>query len=205
MTLGTGIFLSAILISGIILFISTKDRWRWKKIMLWAICGPLAIAVLCSVLYLGHSHYSTRPKVQDSLWGIKLGTPRSDVVFLKGKPKESTPNSNNTRETLSYTENRDHYEIFISTTGNVEAILCIPESFYPASLQEIGLGDSYEKVIKKFGSPTKTSETPDGLSRLHHFARHKVFFAFRKGVVESFGIDANQSLNFAKEKPETPK
>jgi len=62
MTLGLGIFLSLLFLGTIALFIATKDRWNWKKIILW----PLASETLMYWVWaVGHRwaaffHHSIR-------------------------------------------------------------------------------------------------------------------------------------------------
>ena len=46
MSLGASIFLSVVLLSVVLLFIATKDRWKWKKIVLFFIAGLITICVL---------------------------------------------------------------------------------------------------------------------------------------------------------------
>ncbi len=200
MTLGTGLFLSTIVASIVALFIATKDRWQWKKIILWSVAGPIALIAVCSALYYGYEKVSDFPKVQTEYWGIRLGMPKDDVIFMKGKPESSTPDSKSQRETLSYKDNRNHYEIFISTSGRVQAVLCIPDSHYSSAIQGIGYQDTFEKVVNKFGQPSRSSNNKDKSERLHHFSKYNVFFGFAKGVVESIGIDDNESIGYTSEK-----
>lgn len=90
MTLGTGIFLAAIVMSLTVLFIATKDRWNWKKILLW----PLGICVAGGLAMWGYIEYQKRfpakpePTVHNSFWDIPLGATPDDVVFKKGKPTQ---------------------------------------------------------------------------------------------------------------------
>ena len=98
MTLGTGIFLAAIVMSLTALFIATKDRWNWKKILLW----PLGICVAGGLAMWGYIEYDNRadearaiekkgPTVQSSFWDIPLGATQDDVFFKKGKPNGGLP------------------------------------------------------------------------------------------------------------------
>lgn len=85
MELGTGIFLSAVFLGIVALYIATKDRWNWKKILLW----PLAVVVVLSsvggIVAYAYKKYEERPKVQVEFNGIKLGDQFQDVVFRHGK------------------------------------------------------------------------------------------------------------------------
>ena len=47
MSLGLGIFLSSLFLGIIFLFVSTKDRWNWKKILfIWPLCFVLIVGVV---------------------------------------------------------------------------------------------------------------------------------------------------------------
>ena len=43
MSLEASIFLSAMLVSLVALFIATKDRWNWKKLILWFSVGVASL------------------------------------------------------------------------------------------------------------------------------------------------------------------
>ena len=64
MSLGMGIFLSSLVLGPIVLIIGTKDRWNWKKIILWPFAG-LILMVLELWIY---NIIEQRPKVQTSFW-----------------------------------------------------------------------------------------------------------------------------------------
>lgn len=91
MTLGTGVFLSSALLGFILLFVVTKDRWNWRKIGIRL--GILVIVIPAAIvgyLYLSddvsRTFYRLTASKQTELWGIKLGSSKADVLFLKGKP-----------------------------------------------------------------------------------------------------------------------
>ncbi len=46
MSIGTSIFLSVVLLSVVLLFITTKDRWNWKKIFLFFSSGGIIARLL---------------------------------------------------------------------------------------------------------------------------------------------------------------
>lgn len=39
MTLGTGLFLSALILSLVILYSVTRDRWNWRRLVFWVCLG----------------------------------------------------------------------------------------------------------------------------------------------------------------------
>ena len=98
MTLGEGIFFSSFILSLVILFIATKDRWNWKKIILWSIAVVFCLVALSSagVIFYKyfysksskdrHDPYIEKPYVQDSFAGVSIDMNKRDVKFLKGVP-----------------------------------------------------------------------------------------------------------------------
>jgi hypothetical protein len=86
LNLGLAIFLSSVLLATVALFIATKERWNWLKIL-----RRLALAVIVIVLAAGATitlvrYLSDRPRRYDRLNGIELRASRSEVRFLKGEP-----------------------------------------------------------------------------------------------------------------------
>ena len=55
MDLGTGIFLSTALLAIVLLYGFTKDRWRWRKIIVRTLfSGLLIVAASAAVVALAH-------------------------------------------------------------------------------------------------------------------------------------------------------
>jgi hypothetical protein len=77
MDLGTGIFLSSILISLVLLYGFTRDRWRWRKMISLALAVGLVlvtgiIAATAIVQYWDALFPTSLPR-QTQYAGIKLG------------------------------------------------------------------------------------------------------------------------------------
>lgn len=85
MGLGTGIFLSAIFLGLVALFIATKDRWNWKKIALWPLGIIFAFSVIGGVSAYGYRLYNERLQVPTTFQGIQLGQTFDDAEFKLGK------------------------------------------------------------------------------------------------------------------------
>ena len=86
MELGTGIFLSAVFLGTVGLFVATKDRWNWKKIFLWPLGVIVGLGIVGgSIAYLYRQH-EDRPRKLTELWGVSLNDSTGDVKFKKGKP-----------------------------------------------------------------------------------------------------------------------
>ena len=78
MNLGLSIFLSAVFLGIIVLFIATKDRWNWRRIVLWPIKSAswvvLVLLILGGIGLFVNEVLLNRPKLQTSFWGISLGS-----------------------------------------------------------------------------------------------------------------------------------
>lgn len=85
MELGTGVFLSAVFLGTVGLFIATKDRWNWKKIFLWPLGIVVGLSVVGGAIAYAYKQYEERPKVLTEFKGIKLGEQFQDAVFRHGK------------------------------------------------------------------------------------------------------------------------
>lgn len=89
MELGTGIFLSAILLGLVWLYTATKDRWNWKKLTLWPMGILFGLAMVGGGGLYVNDWIENRPYKETGFWGIQLGASPADVKFIKGKPNTS--------------------------------------------------------------------------------------------------------------------
>lgn len=90
MDLGTGIFLSTALLATVLLYGFTKDRWRWRKIVVRTLfLGLLLIAGSSAVIALAHywdELFPTQLGRQTQYAGLKLGMSPQEVMYIKGEP-----------------------------------------------------------------------------------------------------------------------
>ena len=94
MELGTGLFLSSLCISLVWLFSLTKDRWNWKKVVLF----PLATLLIAGAGVYAYLWYVEQAPVHSSMTnptthieaieGVALGMTMEDIYFRKGIPDE---------------------------------------------------------------------------------------------------------------------
>jgi hypothetical protein len=90
MNLGTGIFLSSSVLAIVLLYGFTKDRWRWRKIVIRTLFSIL-ILVVGSAAVIALANYwdeifpvQVGPQTQYA--GLKLGMSPQDVMYVKGYP-----------------------------------------------------------------------------------------------------------------------
>ena len=89
MSLGFSIFLSSVVLAMAGIFIATKDRWNWKKIILRSTTAIILSALVWYAYSTIHETIRQRPKKETKFWDIPLGSTKADVRFLKGQPYAS--------------------------------------------------------------------------------------------------------------------
>jgi len=217
MSLGTSIFLSSILFAIIILFIVTKDRWNWKKIILWPMLVVVAVLILLIGGYYIYQYiYESKSKVPDiyeskldlaeiqtNFWGISLDSTKSDIKFLKGN--------------ASYKESNDRHWVYaigersgIHITfknDKIYYIIYFGKRPYGPPLQGVYIGAGYDEIIGKFGSPSYVSMSEDELQRTLSYDKYNLTFGFKEAKVYLYGIynPAFGPVKFPKEKNVTSK
>ncbi len=95
MSIGEGIFYGLVFLGIVYLYIQTRDRWNWKKIvfrLFGAIIGLVLIAVSIDYIFDNFSRKSfidnQKPKTITGMNGIELGGKISDVIFKTGAIKD---------------------------------------------------------------------------------------------------------------------
>jgi len=204
-SIGDGIFLSAVLLSIVGLFAATKDRWNWKRIAKWGLALPLGgMALLLGGIW-GYSVYEGRPVPMDEFEGIKLTSTLADVKFLKGDPIAKHSN-----------DERWVYDVHTGSSQPEDAVLIV--QFRDAKVRHVTywanerqivnpyllgftVGSEYDQVLKRIGPPSHTSTSQDGLNRLLSFDKYRAFFEFERGRVRTYGIynPATGPVKFTKE------
>jgi hypothetical protein len=60
------------------------DRWKWKRIVKWAVGLPVLLALIGAGGFWAYFRYDERPKPQTEFGGLKLGATEADVKFIRG-------------------------------------------------------------------------------------------------------------------------
>lgn len=188
MSVGTGIFLSSIFLGFIILFVFTKDRWKWKKIALWTV-GVLVslVGVFAGWIYVD-SYLSGLPKLQQAYWDIPIAAKKGDVRLLKGKPSQELQELEDRNPTLVYTSGGASYWAAFKGDSLIFVACTAEDSWRCERLQGIGIGDSYREIKDKFGEPSHISISSDELTRMVSYEDYGVFFSLSANKVEVFGM-----------------
>jgi hypothetical protein len=188
MTLGTGIFLAAIVMSLTALFIATKDRWNWKKIALVAL-GLFVVAPalgLLGIFVYDRQESDPAPKPTTSYWGIEFDVSADDVVFLKGQPKEKKDDT----WTYNVDDGLYNYEVLIGfKNGRVTFVSALGASIpYDLRLHGLGLGSPVSEVVAKLGTPQNPKKAAVEGYRVYEYEALNTFYVLAEGKVTQLGI-----------------
>lgn len=189
MSLGTSIFLSAILLGTIALFIATKDRWNWKKIFLWPVAVIFALATVIGVGAWIYSLISERPHPQMAFWEIPLEATKSDVKFLKGEPTRTDGENVWVYVSKESYLNEDSYVVIVIFNGDkLRAVLYSGPYLGSPGIQDLDIGATQEAILNKFGTPSTVSVSEDNLEKILSFREYNIFFSLRENKVYAFGM-----------------
>lgn len=191
MTIGSGLFLSALFLGLVILYVATKDRWNWKRLIKWVIGLPIVLAVIAGLGTWGYVTYQDRPTAQTSFFDIPLGATRADVRFAKGEPSEiasddpdvwiykrgTTERPNTSAYVVRFKGDKIRYVQYFSVVDEVNPWL-----------QGFTKGTPYDRVIEVLGQASHTATSKDGLEKILSFDKHNTFYRFEKAEVVTYGI-----------------
>ena len=186
MSVGTGIFLSSVLLGVIVLFVFTKDRWKWKNIIFWTAGAFVSlVGVLLGWVHVD-SYLSSRPKLQQVYWDIPITAKRGDVRFTKGEPHKADKDPDS-RWTYDVSEAATYWVAFKGDA--LHYVVCAAVRAWDCeSVQGIQIGDSYQEIVGKFGEPSAVSISNDELTRIVSYDEHGVFFTLAANKVEALGM-----------------
>lgn len=188
MTLGTGIFLSTLLLALVGLYINTRGRWNWIKISLWALGSAVLLIAGGVGIYFAVEYQENRPRPQTGFGRIEIGEVQSDVLFKEGKPKYSWPDEDSVTETWAYFRD-DSYTYVQFKTKKVSAIqYTTTKAWSYVEVNGISLGNHVEVVVDHLGEPDVVSESADQLSRIYNYKKYHCAYEMQAGKVQSLII-----------------
>ncbi len=200
MELGTSIFLSALVVASAVLYVGTKDRWNWRKIVLW----PALAVLVVSVLGGGYAYFEyerqNRPQQQLQLWDVALGDSPADVKFKKGEPLTSESTSVSVSEAAAgdaktsvvwvYPVSGDseaRYQVQFRS-GRVWRVMYVGDDLSAPQIPGVPAFLSLTKLEAALGPPSSIVRSPDDLTRIYVYEHLNLFFGISAGVVEARGV-----------------
>ena len=192
MDLGTGIFLSSIVLAVVILYGITKDRWHWRRIAKRAAFIFFGLIVIGTALGVGAYYWQELPQKierQTAYAGLRLGMTQDEVMYVKGYPPfvlgeeltdpqwkgfmtvVDTKNLEKGKRAIDYRDwSYEEYEHNINVAFNpartaVTVIQCYSKDkvYRCPELGGVRDGDSEKEVLRKLGNPT--SSKIDGVTK----------------------------------------
>ncbi|MDP2754911.1 MAG: hypothetical protein Q8P40_11060 [Nitrospirota bacterium] len=187
MSLGTAIFLSSIFLGIVALYIATKDRWNWRKIVPYSLGGLIGLAMLIAAGLWTHSLISNRPHIETVFWDIPISASKSDIKFLKGEPNRKEDEDVWFYEPQEWKLKGSIYMILFRD-NKVFAIIYEGDSIHSPWIQGIHYGDNYNSIIKKFRSPSYISTSEDELGKTLSYDRYNIAFELKENKVIAYGV-----------------
>lgn len=206
MSVGTGIFLSAIFLGMVALFIATKDRWNWRRIVLRSLLGLVAFTALVGGGFYGWLLYQEerpqKPVAITEFWGVKLSSTKGDIKFYKGTPDYVHVLSSDKIEVWVYAETVegkeiakqgktapwDSYLIGFRDTEIRRIAYAGTQSYKGPRLHGITAGDSLETVTRLLGNPSYVSISEDDLTRIVNYETLNTYYELSENKVREYGI-----------------
>jgi hypothetical protein len=216
-TLGTGIFLSSILLGLILVFWITRDRVRWSRVFLW-LGGGLA-AIIGAFLF--YDNYQPPPTRQSEYADLKLGMKQIEVSYIKGVPThvfEDDGSKPGLQKMIAVGELNQgqkasdflawSYEIYngrldvdFDSEKRVNAIRCYAKGTYGCpSVLGLDTGSDEEEVIKRLGKPTQSALSSSATKRIVYQPLNLMFYLSKKEVYMIYVTEDLPLIN-ASEKP----
>ena len=187
MSLGTAIFLASIFLGIVALFIATKDRWNWRKIVLYSLGGLIGLSLIIAVGLWTYSVISNHPHIETTFWDIPISASKSDVKFLKGEPNRKENEDIWVYEPQGLYSTSSIYVIFFKD-NKIRAIIYHGDFANAPWIQGIHFGDDYDSIIKKFASPSYVSTSEDELEKTLSYNRYNITFSLKENKIFAYGI-----------------
>lgn len=180
MSVGTGLFF----IGMVVLYIGTKDRWDWQKIVLWSLfaLGLLVIGISIATL---KKQYDERPKKLTEFWGVSLNESAGDVKFKKGEPTRRI--NNDLWIYKPYETIAGEYAVYFNN-NRVRSIMYFGPKSNSPYLHGLEDNDSPQELDAKFGPPSYVSRSKDELRRSYSYEKFNVVVNFEEGMMSALGI-----------------
>lgn len=189
MTVGEGIFWGSVSLSLVGLYLGTKDRWRWSRILGWGAAGVLGLVGLVAAGLAGNQWYEARPRQFTGMWGIALGASMNDVLVVKGEPTE--------REKphlwMFKTNEQEKIHVRFTPAGTVDSIYSYGRPLHMETPDRVSAYTSMEDLNERFGPASAVNDSINGLFRTFTFKQYNLVAAFGGGSMVAIGVESDLS------------
>lgn len=191
MTIGDGLFLSSLFLGVVLLYIFTRDRWSWKKIVVRSIAVVFGLVLVIGFGTYAYVQYENRPQIATSLWNVAIGASPSDVKFAKGEPTE-IDNEVSTKPRWVY--KTEHVTYFVEfKEDKVARVMAVGERLYLPSVGGVSAYASFEEISDKLGPPSYISRQKDELQRTYSFSKYNVAFGIERGEIQMIAVGVSEA------------
>ena len=182
-----GILFSAILLGIVMLYLRSKERWEWDKILILFTVAIVSISIFGGIGIFVYVKKSAKPEIQTSFWDITLSSSKSSIKFIKGPPDKIEPGDIWVYISEIYGAPETYYLIFNEDQLRLVGYLGGDLNRGP-SIQGIKKGSSLDDIIPFFGKPSHRSESTDNLRKLYSYENYNVFFIIEDSRVSTYGV-----------------
>jgi len=181
MGLGESILLSSIFLGMIILFVSTKNRWNWKKIWIRFFIIIFSLGFIAVIGALIYNKISERPRKVNELESYCLGETKKEVIWKHEEPQKYIDNDtwDYSFDDLIDPEIKYYYRLKFKDE-KVIAILFLGNSLslirLKFQMRLSYLSTDSKELIEKFGSPSKYWESNNHKYRIYYFPKFNLAF-----------------------------
>lgn len=167
MSVGTGIFLGAVFIGLIYLYVNTKETWAWRKIIKRAMLTFVSLIVASGMVIgavIAYDSYQAeqaiqekeKPRLVDSLEGVSIGQKISDVGFNVSVKR--TPDRDDENELAYAHTEKDHVRFYFDKSTKLVSQIsfkCTDDALqyptlYSAHVHGIQCGSSSEDILSTY-------------------------------------------------------
>jgi len=182
-----GILFSAILLGIVMLYLRSKERWEWDKIIILFTAAIVSISILGGIGIFVYIKKSDKPEIQTSFWDITLSSSKSSIKFIKGPPNKIEPGDIWVYISEIFGAPEAYYLRFNEDELRLVGYLGGDLSGGP-SIHGIKKGSSLDDIILFFGKPSQLSESIDNLIKLYSYENYNVFFMIEDNRVSTYGV-----------------
>jgi len=183
--LGTGVFLGLTVVALVWLYVATRDRWKWRRVIGWSL-GLALLPVVGFAGWLGYQTYiDAKPRRETSMWDLSPGMAASDVIFRKGEPSEKAESTwyykgsdYEPTHVVSFADDRVKWIVALSPTD----LGSLP------TVQGISSYSSLEDIEKRFGKAESISVSADHTRRVLTYSSFGLVFWMKKNRVQALGV-----------------